>query len=101
MNKSIIYPPKNSTIIFKEPFFRKELSGRQVKYYIKAVVDDMPEQEIRVTREQQRETMDYLLKSDMKLTNAVVGCDNMCQFKVVLHSPQKDFFGLVKEEKNS
>ena len=96
---SIPYPPKNSTIVFREPFPRKEWSSNQLKYYIKVSIDDLPEQEIRIVKRQQRECMDYLIQVDLKLTNAVVDCDSQGRFTVLQHSPQTSFFDLVKEGK--
>ena len=95
-----ISPPKNCEITFREPFFRKEFSGHNsVKYYIRASIDNNPEQEIRITYSQQKKIIDYILHTDLKLTNAVVKCDSYNRFTVLVHSPQEDFFDLVKEEK--
>ena len=96
---SIIYPPKNSVIVFREPFFRREFSGQRVRYYIRAIVNGMPEKEIRVVSAQQKGVMDELLRKDLKLTNAVVMNTRLGVFKVISSSPQRDFFKIVKEEK--
>ena len=59
----------------------------------------LPEQEIRIAKQQQKDVIDYLLKTDLKLTNAVVRADSQGRWVVIKHSPQEDFFDLVKEEK--
>lgn len=95
---SIPYPPKNSIIVFREPFYRKEFSGhRALKYYIRVSVNNR-ESEIRVSSKQQKDVMDYLVQVDKKLTNAVVRCDSYARFTVIQHSPQDDFFDIVKEK---
>jgi len=94
----IINPPRDSVITFREPFFRREFSGQRVRYYIRAIVNGMPEREIKIAGKQQKEVMDELLKKDLKLTNAVVRNDRFGVFRIVQHSPQKDFFKIVKEE---
>ena len=43
--------------------------------------------------------MDDLLKTDKKLTDAVIRCGYRCRFEILLHSPQEDFFDLVEEDK--
>ena len=108
---SILYPPKNSVITFREPNYRREFSGHNsTRYYIKARITlgatevcengiALPEQEIRVSAQQQKDIMEYLLQADLKLTNAVVKCDSQGRWTVLVHSPQEDFFDLVKEEK--
>jgi len=96
---SIPYPPKNSLITFREPFPGKEWNGFKIRYYIKVSVDDGPESEMRVAARQQMELMDYILQVDLKLTGATVRCDALGRFTVLQHSPQEDFFDLVKEEK--
>lgn len=87
----IPYPPKNSIITFREPLPRKEFSGRSIKYYIRANIAlsdiGLPEQEIRIVAKQQLDTIDALIKTDLKLTNAVVRCDNYSRFIVLQHSP--------------
>ena len=98
MTTIIPYPQKNSTITFREPCFRKEWTANKVKYYIKASIDGLPEREIRIVAQQQKNTMDYLLQVDKKLINAVVKCDSYSKFTVLQHSPQKDFFDMVKEK---
>ena len=108
---SISYPPKNSVITFREPHFRREFSVNITKYYIRACITlgatevgengiALPEQQIRVVKQQQKDIMDYLLKVDQKLTNAVVRCDSYARFTVLAHSLQDDFFDLVKETKD-
>ena len=87
----IPYPPKNCEIIFREPFFRREWSVNQVKYYIKASINGLPEQEIRIARRQQMDILDYLIKVDLKLTGAIVRCDALGRFTVIRHSPASDF----------
>ena len=92
-----IYPPRNSVIVFREPFPCKEYyDGRVRKYHIKATVDDLPEQEIRIAAHQQRHIMDQLVEEDGKLTNAVVWNSSIGEFHIVEHSPQLDFFSLVE-----
>ena len=91
---SIPYPPKNSLITFREPFYSKEWNGYKMRYYIKASVDGGPESEMRVAARQQMELMDYILQVDLKLTNAVVDCDSQGRFTVLQHSPQGDFFDI-------
>jgi len=94
---SIPYPSKNSIIVFREPFYRKKISDN-TKYYIRACVNGEPEQEIIISTKQQRAVVDQLIREDRKLTNAVVGCENK-NFVILKHSPQGDFFELVKEKK--
>lgn len=87
-----IYPPKNSVITFREPFYRKEFSGHSAtKYYIKASINGAPEIEIRITKEQQRDVMDYLIKSDLKLTNTVVRNDAQKRFVILQHARRQIF----------
>jgi len=97
---SIPFPPKNSLITFREPFPGREWNGFKMRYYIKASVDGEPESEMRVAARQQMELMDYILQVDLKLTNAVVRCDALGRFTALVHSPQEDFFDLVKEVEN-
>ena len=59
----------------------------------------LPEQEIRIVKQQQKDVIDYLLKTDLKLTNAIVRSDSQGRWVVMRHSPQEDFFDLLKEEK--
>ncbi len=88
---SIPYPPRNSIIVFRESFPRKEYSGHSaLKYYIKASVNGNHESEIRVSSKQQKDVIDYLIQVDLKLTNAVVRCDSYARFTVLKHS-QDDF----------
>ena len=96
---SIPYPPKNSIITFREPYFRKEWTANKVKYYIRASLNGLPEREIRIVAKQQKNTMDYLLQVDKKLTNAIIKCDSYSKFIVLQHSPQIDFLDMVKEKK--
>ena len=96
----IMYPPRNSEISFLEPYPRKELSGQTIKYYIKVEINGAHIQEIRIIRNQNKEIMDSLIRTDKKLTGAIVKCDSHCRFLVLRHSPQTDFFEILKEEKN-
>ena len=107
---TVSYPPKNSIITFREPFPRIErysvdrngikfIDPHSTKYYIKVSIDDQPEKEIRIDRQQQLDVIDYLISVDEKLTSAEVRCDSQGRFVVLQHSPQEDFFDLVKEEK--
>ena len=88
------YPPKNCRIVFREPFPRTEYSP-QKKYYIKAHINGMPEQEIRIDSIGQLRFIDELIAQDRKLLNAVVICKEG-KFSLLHHSPQLDFFGVVK-----
>ena len=90
------YPPKNSVITFLEPYPRVEKYNRTKWYYIKACVNGLPEQEIRMDKKQQLSVVDYLLQVDGKLTGAVVDCDSQGRFVVLQHSPQSDFFELAE-----
>ena len=99
MTEGIPYPQRNSIITFREPFYRQEVFEDKIKYYIRACINSDPEQEIRVAARQQREVMDLLIKQDLKLTNAVVRNSDNGLFSILDHSPQIDFFSLVKEEK--
>ena len=94
-NTGVPYPLKNSTIVLREPFPKREWTGSQLKYYIRATVNDTPEQEIRIVKKQQIEIMDYLILVDKKLTNAIIRCDSYGRFVVERHSPASDFFYLV------
>ena len=106
----MISPPKNSRITFTEPFYRREFSGNKLTYYIEASIEDtstpeiverkvvLPEQELRIVSQEQQELMDYILLVDRKLLNAIVRCDALGRFTCLRHSPQEDFFDLVKEE---
>lgn len=98
-----IYPPKNSIIVFREPFPRKEWSIDRVKYYIRTCITlqsgiELPEREIRIAAKQQMAVVDCLLKTDLKLTNAIVKNDKYKRFTIIQHSPQKDFFGLADKK---
>jgi len=88
------YPEKNSVILFREPFPRKDGD----KYIVKACVDSGHEQDIRMDMKQQKDMVDYIVKVDLKLTNAVVRCDAEGRFVLEKHSPQSDFFDKVGGE---
>ena len=88
-------PYPNCTITFQEPFPRIEFSP-QKKYYVRACIDQMPEQEIRIDKKQQLNTIDFLIRADKKLLNAIVQCDSEGNFAILKHSPQDDFFDLVE-----
>ena len=88
-----IYPPRNCTIVLREPFPRVEYSPYK-KYYIRACIDGMPEVEMRMGAEQQLSIVDKLIREDGKLLNAKVVCTDG-QFTISEHSPQVDFFSLV------
>lgn len=94
MNRSILYPPENCIITFREPFPRKEFSPDKI-YYIRARIDSMPEMEIRIVKEQQMEVMDELIAQDKKLTCARVACIDG-EFIVVSRSPQSDFLEMIR-----
>ena len=98
MTKGIPYPPRKSTIVFMEPYPRREWNGHSMTYYIKASINDNLEQEIRISAKQQGEIMEHLIRVDRKLTGAIVKSDSNGRWIVLRHSPQSDFFDLVKEE---
>ncbi len=98
------YPKKGSVITFREPFPQVEVTNRNGNpmspkrvYYIKAIVDDHPERKIRMDAVQQMRIVDYLIRVDKKLTNAVVEVNGWGDFVIKSHSPQEDFFNLTKE----
>ena len=92
------FPPKNSILTFREPFL-KTVPGESVKCIL-ACVDDT-ERLVKIEEEQQLDIIDYLLLTDKKLTNAVVDCDSQGRFTVLRHSPQEDFFDLVRRKNDS
>ena len=99
MSKGTPYPKKNTIITFLEPYPRRGTYGSRTTYYIKASVNGLPEQETRISSRQQRETIDYLLKVDQTVLNAVVRVNENMFFSILEHSPQGNFFDLLEEEK--
>ena len=91
----IPYPPKNCRIAFREPFPRREVYEGRKWYYIRAIIDEEPEKEIRMDTVHQTQFLDNLIYQDKKLLNAVVLCKDG-RFELVQHSPQLDFFEAVK-----
>ena len=90
----IPYPPKdNCEITFREEFPKVEYSPDK-KLYIRAVVNAR-EGELRMSSQQQIRTVENLIKEDGKLLNAKVKVENG-EFIVLEHSPQADFFSLVR-----
>ena len=87
------YPMHNSLITFREPFPRVEYSPYK-KLYIRAEVNGV-EQEIRIDSNQQVKVIRELIRQDGKLLNAKVRCVNG-KFEIFAHSPQSDFFELVR-----
>jgi len=92
----MISPPKDSTIIFREPYPMKRFSGHTVKYYIRVSIDGGKECEVCIRNQKQQDLIDYLIKVDLKLTSAVVRNDTYGRFTVLRHSPQIDFFEVVE-----
>ena len=85
------YPPQNCRIVFREPFPREENHGGHVKLYIRAIIDEMPEREIRMDSLEQTRFVDDLVRQDGKLLNAEVLVKDG-KFVLLRHSPQIDFF---------
>jgi len=56
----------------------------------------MPESDLEIEQDDQKEIVDYILEVDRKLTSAVVRCDSQKRFVVLQHSPQSDFFDMVE-----
>lgn len=95
---SVPYPKEGQTITFLEPFPRKDFDwGYKVCYYIRVnilyesgrVKNDTL---IRIKKKQQISILDWLLKQDKKLTQAVVKCMPGKTFMPISRSYQTDFF---------
>ena len=96
MNKSVPYPPsdRDCIIVFREPFSRIKMEPNK-KLYIRAIIDNEPEQEIRMVSKQQVDFIEKLIKEDGKILNAKVNSIKG-MFELIERSPQEDFFDLVK-----
>lgn len=96
MNRSIPYPPtdRNCAITFREPFPTVRYEPRK-RLYIRAILDDSMEQEIRITSRQQIELLEQLIREDGKILNAKV-LSRKGIFELLERSPQTDFFEMVK-----
>ena len=75
--------PRNCELTFREPFYRIERSPHGVRYHIKASVNGLPEQEIRISKKQQLDVIDSLIGNDKKLLNAVVEVDESGAFSII------------------
>jgi len=89
-----VYPKKEDVITFLEPFPRY----MDDKYIIDVALNDK-RHVIRTKCKQHKEIIDELIKTDKKLTGATVKCTDHGEFVVISHSPQEDFFNMVKEGK--
>ncbi len=96
--QGIPYPPVNTDtiIIFREPFPEIRYEPRK-RFYIRAIMGNGPEQEIRIAARQQLRTIEQLLKEDRKILNAKVLC-RKGKFEVLERSPQTDFLSILKGE---
>ena len=77
-------------IVFREPFPVKDNNA----YYINAIVNYKPEKNIRINDTRIQKIMDFLVKHDKKLTNAILFIHDK-HYTILKHSPQSDFFDMI------
>ena len=97
MSKSIPYPSLNCVIVFREPFPRVDMYEGKKWYYVRAIIDDQPECQIRFNKLSQLRFIDNEIIIHKKILNAVIKCING-EFTIVSHSPQVDFFDMVSKK---